>query len=278
MPDELARADADWLALREPADAAARSKDLVEALRPHLPTDGLVIHDLGCGSGSMVHWLAPQLPGHQHWIGYERDEDLLARAAAAPPPLSLDGHQVTIETRLRDITRLPAEDLDGASLITASALLDMMTREEIERMVASIATAGRPALITLSVVGVVDLMPAHPYDQQVATAFNEHQTRDTKQGQLLGPDGVYVAANVLKDAGCTIRLVPTVWRLDAGTAPLLRAWLEGWVAAACEQSPSVRVDAAEYVNWRLQQLAARQLTVTVHHRDLLALPWPSPRR
>lgn len=139
-------------------------------------------------------------------------------------------------------------------------------------MVASIAAAGCPTLITLSVVGLVDMVPAHPYDQPIAAAFNAHQTRDTGHGQLLGPDGVYAAASVLKDAGCTIRLTPTTWRLDSGTAPLLREWLEGWVTAACEQEPSVRVGAAEYVPWRLQQLSARQLTVTVHHRDLLVLP------
>ena len=55
-----------------------------------------------------------------------------------------------IETRLRDITRLPTDDLDGASLITASALLDMMTSHEISRTVASISAARCPALITLT--------------------------------------------------------------------------------------------------------------------------------
>lgn len=176
MPDEVARADADWLALREPADAAARSVELVEALRLHLPTDGLVIHDLGCGTGSMARWLAPQLLGRQHWVGYERDEELLSRAAAAPPPVSLGGRQVTTEVRLRDITHLPADDLDGASLVTASALLDMMTSEEIARMVGSIAAARCPALITLSVVGQVDLAPAHPLDGRLTEAFNAHQS------------------------------------------------------------------------------------------------------
>lgn len=57
----------EWLTLREPADAAARSIDLVDEVRSCLPTDGRVeIHDLGCGTGSMARWLAVQLHGPQH--------------------------------------------------------------------------------------------------------------------------------------------------------------------------------------------------------------------
>ena len=81
-----ARATPQWLALREPADAAARAPDLVELVRRQLPSDGtLVVHDLGCGSGSMGRWLAPQLAGPQHWVLYDRDAQLLDRAAADPP-------------------------------------------------------------------------------------------------------------------------------------------------------------------------------------------------
>ena len=53
-----------WLALREPADAAARAADLADLLGRHVPATGRwVIHDLGCGTGSMGRWLAPRLPG-----------------------------------------------------------------------------------------------------------------------------------------------------------------------------------------------------------------------
>ena len=41
-----------------------------------------MIHDLGSGTGSMSRWLAPRLPGPQHWVLHDRDADLLARAAA----------------------------------------------------------------------------------------------------------------------------------------------------------------------------------------------------
>ena len=73
----------EWLVLREPADAAARSTELADRLARHV-SGPLVIHDLGGGSGSMGRWLAPRLPGPQHWVIHDRDPDLLALALAAP--------------------------------------------------------------------------------------------------------------------------------------------------------------------------------------------------
>ena len=77
MSVDAIRVSRDWLDLRERADAAARSRELVAQLvavsrRPWL------IHDLACGSGSMGRWLAPLLPGPQHWVLHDRDADLLA--------------------------------------------------------------------------------------------------------------------------------------------------------------------------------------------------------
>lgn len=272
MPDDVPRADADWLAIRETADAAARSKDLVEALRPYLPTDGMVIHDLGCGTGSMARWLAPRLAGRQRWVGYERDDELLALASATAPPSSLDGVPVTTEGRLRDITRLPDTDLDGASLITASALLDMMTSAEIDRLVTTIAAARCPALISLTVVGRVDLSPGHPVDRRVGEAFNEHQTRESGHGRGAGPHAARVAADGLARAGLTVTSAPSPWQLDSTCTPVLTAWLDGWVHAAGEQEPALRGEATEYLRWRQGQAAAGRLSATVHHLDLLALP------
>ena len=205
MTTEPVRAGSGWLALREPADAAARSAELVEILRPHLPTERTwSIHDLGCGTGSMARWLAPQLSGPQRWVLHDRDAELLEHAATSPPPRSADGAAVTVETRLDDITRLGPGDLAGVSLITASALLDMFTDEELDRFVAGCAGAGCPVLVTLSVVGHVELAPAHPFDRQVMDAFNAHQRRRTAGGRLLGPDAAGAAAAAFRRRGLEV--------------------------------------------------------------------------
>lgn len=272
MTGQTVLTDAVWLSLREPADAAARSRDLVAALRSRLPVDGMTaIHDLGCGTGSMSRWLAPRLAGPQHWVLHERDASLLPRAAADPPHETLDGAAVTTETRRQDITRLGPEGLHGASLITASALLDVLTADGLERLVDTIAAAGCPALIALTVSGEVEIAPRDPLDQQVAAAFNAHQRRRVGDRVLLGPDAVDAAVAGFGRRGREVLVRSSPWRLGARDAPLARAWFAGWLGAACEQQPSLRSEAGPYARRRLGQLADGRLSVTVRHRDLLVL-------
>jgi hypothetical protein len=270
MTTEPVRASSGWLRLREPADAAARASELVETVRSYLPThDGATIHDLGCGTGSMARWVAVRLPGPQHWVMYDRDDELLILAAEDPPDRASDGTPVTMETRRRDITRM---ELAGAALITASALLDMMTAEELQRFVATCAGADCPVLIALSVTGCVEITPAEPFDQRVTDAFNAHQRRTTSAGKLLGPDAVGAAVDGFTRLGLEVLVRPSPWRLGPGNAALAAAWFTGWLAAACEQCPELRAHAPSYASRRLAEAAAGHLSVTVHHQDLLVLP------
>ncbi len=265
------RAEASWLALREPADAAARSSELVKLLSPYLPTNGMVIHDLGCGTGSMPRWLARQLSGPQRWVLHDRDAKLLEQAAANPPAQAADGAAVTVETRVDDITRLSAGELAGVSLITASALLDMFTEVELGRFVTICAGAGCPVLVTLSVVGHVELMPADAFDRQVMNAFNAHQRRRTAGGRLLGPEAAAAAADAFRQLGLEVLLRPSPWRLGPQHSTLAAEWLMGWVGAACEQVPRLAQAARPYLLRRLAEVTAGSASVTVHHQDLLAL-------
>lgn len=272
MAPEPVRAGSGWLRLREPADADARSAELVDIVRERLPAGPLEIHDLGAGTGSMARWLAPQLDGPQHWVLHDRDADLLEVASGLPVPHARDGAQVTLETRLGDITRLDTGELHGASLITASALLDMFTAEELERFVASCAGAGCPALATLSVAGRVELTPSDPLDEGLMAAFNAHQQRRSNIGRLLGPGAVAAAVDALSRAGLEVLERPSPWCLAPDRRALAAEWLTGWIGAALEQDPSLVERTAPYVLRRRAQLAAGRLSVIVEHVDLLALP------
>jgi hypothetical protein len=264
MTATAVRVSPKWLLLREPADAASRSAELAERLGRHLATARrLVIHDLGGGSGAMGRWLAPRLPGPQHWVVHDRDAALLELAAAGAPGPSADGAAVTVEARRSDITRLTPRDLAGASLITASALLDLLTAEGLVRMLR--LCKGCPMLLTLTVVGRVSLRPADPFDVCIGAAFDDHQRR----GGLLGPDAVPAAIDRLRGR---VLVRPSHWRLDAAHAELAAEWFEGWVAAACAQEPALAAEAGAYRNRRLEQAAAGELAVTVDHADLLVLP------
>jgi hypothetical protein len=184
-------------------------------------------------------------------VVHDRDPDLLELAVADAPA------GVTIEARRSDIAQLTPEDLAGASLVVASALLDILPGHELAAMLA--ACAGRPMLLALTVVGRVELTPPDPLDARVAAAFNAHQRR----GRLLGPDAVAAAVDELSGAEVLVR--PSPWRLDASHADLMAEWFDGWLAAAYEQEPALAAEADAY---RERRLGA----VTVDHADLLVLP------
>jgi hypothetical protein len=245
----------EWLALREGADAQARSTELVDRVRALLAVnrEPLVIRDLGCGTGSMGRWLSARLDGSQHWVLHDRDPRLLELAGA-----SMSG--VTVETRQGDLTALRAADLAGASLVTASALLDLLTRAQVDALAAACVEAGVPALFTLSVAGRVELDPAEPLDARFQAAFNAHQRRDG----LLGPDAPAVAVEAFEGLGARVETRPSPWRLEPGA--LVREWVRGWVEAACEQEPGLTGEADEYLRRRESARAV------VHHVDLLAVP------
>jgi SAM-dependent methyltransferase len=260
----------DWLALREPADAAARATDLVAELSRDLPTTGrLLVHDLGCGTGSMARWLAPRLRGDQHWVLHDTDAALLDRAAATAPTASADGGRLSTEVRRHDVTRMPSEQLADASLVTASALLDLLTPPQLEQLVLLCTRPGCPVLLTLSVTGRVELSPADPLDTEVAAAFDAHQRRFRSGVRLLGPDAAGVAASRFRQLGADVLVRPSPWQLGAARQALTVAWFEGWLEAACRQRPELAGAAPEYRRRRLASLAAGRLWVTVHHEDLL---------
>jgi hypothetical protein len=262
---------AEWLTLREAADARSRSRRLAIAAgrMTHPP---LVVHDLGSGTGSMMRWLAPLLPGAQSWVLHDWNPALLARAAE-DPATDGSGRRVAVRTSVEDIASLPADALAGASLVTGSALLDVLTGDEAEAIVAACVTAGAPTLLTMNVTGDVGLVPVDPGDRVFEASFNEHQRRVARGHGLLGPDAVSTVVELFRAANWSVRVADSAWRLDASDHGLVREWLDGWVAAAVEGRPALEEWAFEYVRTRARQLAEGTLRIVVEQQDILA--WPS---
>jgi hypothetical protein len=253
------RFDAAWLALRERADAAARSAALASRVRGELRA-APVVHDLGSGTGSMARWVSRFLP-QARWVLHDHDGELLA---LAPPG---------VERRVGDLAALTADDLADAGLVTASALLDVLTVAEVETVVAACARWRVPALLTLTVVGRVEIDPPHPLDVAIAAAFDAHQRRTVGGRRQLGPDAVGVAVRAFVARGAAVEVRPSPWRLASADADLVEAWLRGWVGAAAERRPELAVEG--YLADRLAAARAGRLRVVVHHADLLAR-WPEP--
>jgi trans-aconitate methyltransferase len=252
-----------WLDLREPADARARSAELAQLAAAGAKGE-LTILDLGCGTGSLGRWLAPRLPGPQSWIMEDRDPALLEHAAASMPGTAADDTPVTVKARLGDVTALTGADLAGTSLVTCSALLDILTADEAGRIAAALATHGTTALLTMSVTGEVRFDPADELDAAVSAAFNAHQRRTVGGRRLLGPDAPAVVADLLTRHGARVTVRPSDWTLGPRPDALFDAWLDGWLAAAGEQDPDLPIDA--YRTRRMQGSP----TATVGHVDVYA--------
>jgi SAM-dependent methyltransferase len=259
----------DWLALREPADHRSRAADLVVPLAEWLGSrSSRRVLDLGSGTGSNLRYLAPRLPGEQEWTLVDRDPVVLDRATG--PSVAVPG--------VARVKHVPGE-LDGeglglvseADLVTASALLDLVTHEWLERFVATCRAAGNAALLALTWDGTMTWDDPGPGDALVAQAVRSHQLRDKGMGPALGPAAGLAAARAFRAAGYDTRLGPSPWRLDTADASLARGLIDGWGAAASEQHPEAAPLIRGWVERRLATTASK-FGLEVGHVDLLALP------
>jgi len=263
------RFPADWLMLREPADHAARSQALVDRLRDWCrDRESLRIVDLGAGTGSNLRYLAPRLPLPQQWTLVDHDPDLLALAlvpAGAPP--------TTLRTVCADLGQWA---LAGAApeLVTASALLDLVSRQWLDRLVRECAHHRAAALLVLSYDGDVTWTTPDPDDGFVRAAVNDHQARDKGLGAALGPLASAVAAERFRAGGYRVWTEPSPWQMDAGALALAEPLIAGWVHAAAEQLPEAAVRIRNWGTRRLENLRTGNTNLRVGHRDLLALPGP----
>ena len=274
--------DPAWLALREPVDHRSRAAAALSLLVPAWRAGGWSrIVDLGSGTGSNLRYLAPSLPGMQRWMLVDHDADLLDRAAAP------DGAEVT-----RVVGDLAAAGLDAiresrANLVTASALLDLVSRGWLSGLAAACRESGGAALFALSYDGSIqwraaegDPRPADdPDDALVRRAVNTHQRRDKGLGPALGPMAGLMAETTLRAAGYRVWLLPSPWRLGPDDAELARALVGGWETAAIEQLREAAKDDREkalrvraWAARRRATIAGGRFGLTVGHVDLLALP------
>ena len=240
LPSEPPVAEPDWLDLREPADRRARSTALAHELAAALRPGPVRILDVGCGSGATTRWLAPLLPGPQEWVLLDRDPALLALVPDRTADVrDRDGAPVTCSTRRAEITALTALDLATTSAVTASALVDVLTADEVDGLAATCAAARVPALLTLTVTGRVELDPPDPTDGEVAAAFDAHQRRTVAGRRLLGPDAPAETADAFRRHGMSVRTAETPWQLGDVDRALTARWLTERVAAAVEQQPDL---------------------------------------
>ncbi|MEM1315125.1 MAG: methyltransferase domain-containing protein [Pseudomonadota bacterium] len=247
----------DWLALRAPADAAARHPALVDRLAAWAaarePDAPLRIVDLGAGSGATHRALAHRLPDAE-WTLVDADDALLAEAARTTGARTL---------RL-DLTQDIETAVTSADLVTASALFDLVSADWLARFAAALPPRAA-VYAALTYDGRETWSPAHAAEGAALTAFHAHMRRDKGFGPALGPDAPAALAAALADRALTT--APSPWRLAEADRALIEQLADGATDAVRDTGA---LDPQTLEDWRETRRQAK--AVAIGHADLLALP------
>ena len=262
--------DAHWLALREPSDARARSAPLTRAVAERLGSAGdLHVLDLAAGTGANVRYLASFLASNhrlERWLLVDNDRALLERAAAPP------GARDRIGTRVADLaTALDSSAGNlcaGRDLVTASALLDLVSERWLDTLARRCRDARAAALFALNYNGDFRCSPQEPEDILVRELVNRHQRIDKGFGPALGPDAPESAARAFAALGYVVRRERSDWMLEDDVAELQARLIEGWSEAAGAIAPEQAGTLRDWTTRRLGHVTAGRSRVVVGHEDV----------
>ena len=285
----------EWLHMREPLDVASRSSELAaivaEALRPTGTRDRPIhVVDLGAGTGANLRYLAPLLGGSQDWLLVERNPSLLDALndrmrtwAGSSGAHVFEGEgqlivrTIHFECRIRCValdlaTQLDRVVLPQRCLVTASALLDLVSEDWLARLVQRSINARASVCFTLSYNGRISCHPAEAEDRKVGELFNRHQLGNKGFGPALGPGGARRAGEMIEDRDYRARSEASDWRVKGADQALQHLLLDDWFEAASQIAPN-RV--SEWGQWRERRRAhieAGRSEIVVGHTDMIG--WP----
>jgi SAM-dependent methyltransferase len=255
-----------------------------------LPRESLSIIDLGAGTGANLRYLAPRLGGPQEWLLVDSDRALLAVAstrlrewaASLDARVEVDANRISITTALfsavvrtqeLDMARRPgALALPRGCLVTASALLDLVSQSWLETLADACGAARARVLFALTYDGRLTLEPAEPDDDLTRALFNRHQHKDKGFGPALGGDAVAATKAAFANRGYVLETAASDWRLGRAEQSLQRELVDGWLAAALEIEPGSTSRLTRWCARHRAHIDAGESTVVVGHSDLGGLP------
>lgn len=301
---------AEWLAQREPHDAAARAVELVGLLRTRevmaqkgaetRDAGARAIVDLGAGSGANLRWLSPRLGGEQAWLLFDHDPSLLAAAepairdwasragatafveSPARGPgrdgwlddivVTGDGFACRVRRARADLAAdLERIELPERALVTATALLDLVSAEWLRALVSRCHAAAADVYFSLTYDGRTVCTPSDDTDAEVLELFNRHQAGDKGFGPALGPTAGLRAVDSFIARGYRVASRTSDWRIGPDSAPFQRELLSGWLGAALEIAPQRRTTLEAWHRRRVAHVDAGVSTLVVGHVDLLGM-------
>ncbi len=274
----------DWLALREPADRAARDMVLAAKLRDWMiQTGARRILDIGCGSGATPRALAPDLPDATVWTLVDHNPALLTAArerilgwadTAAEDGSALaigkSGKKMRVRLERVDLHTVELSDLiqkTNAEIVTASAFFDLASPDFIDAFAKEAREAGAAVYAALTYDGREKWEPGSFAEPQALTAFHAHMRTDKGLGPAAGPQAPTLLEEALTRQGYQVTRAPSFWRLSAPQdSALIRELAYGSVSAV--------VEALGTPDWLDDWADARShaTRVEIGHADILALP------
>jgi hypothetical protein len=260
---------AGWLALREPLDRRSRNAvvlDAVGASFAALPSISIV--DLACGTGATMRAIATRLPRRQSWRLVDNDLSLLARVPLPDPSADL-----RVATVPLDISHDLEAALDGPlDLVTASALLDLVSADWLERMVVETAARRLPVYVGLTYEGTIAFEPADARDGAIVGAVNRHQRGNKGFGAALGPQAAAEAIRRFERAGYAVTQGRSDWILTPADVEMQNEVLAGWARATRENGSVALSEILDWLTHRRDLVTAGRSSIEVGHLDFFAVP------
>jgi hypothetical protein len=273
---------ADWLALREAADHRSRSPELAgEVARRFAGNPRISVIDIGCGTGSNLRALAPLLPREQTWRLVDHNEALLHAAREAISRWADDADEQDGELlvtrsgcrlRISFVRANLACDIGSAlgsacDLVTAAALLDLVSAEWIARFAEEVAKRKAAFYAVLNYTREEQWSPFHPADAGIFRAFHWHHARDKGFGLPAGSGLVAAVTRAFMDHHYRVRTADSPWCLGPEDTALVQALATG-ITDAVRETESV--DEAVISDWLRHRLSGA--TCIVNHSDFFAAP------
>ena len=263
----------EWLNLREVSDHRARDKNLLKNAvdwLDNLQTKERVIVDLGSGTGSTIRCLqrfTTQLPSIQ-WRLVDNDPEVLAEA------IDRYSNDYSVESFLVDLSETQKLPLDSVSMITASALFDLVSENFIHELcqLVKVKNDCRPVGLysALNYDGCIKWTPSHPLDAAILVNFNTDQRRDKGFGPALGPDASDFLQSQFNVTKFQCLSANSPWLLDSGDYLITESLINGISEVALQTDGLTNSDVLSWKAFRIKNI--RTGSCFLGHTDILVLP------
>ena len=263
----------EWLNLREASDHKARDRHLLKTAANwlnDLKSKDKVIVDLGAGTGSTIRGLqrhttlAPSI----QWRLVDDDPELLAEAVRR------HSEEYSIESFLVDLSATQKLPLESVSLITASALLDLVSSNFIRDLCQLIKEKNEDRPLgfysALNYDGCIKWTPFHPLDAAILMNFNTDQSRDKGFGPALGPDATDFLKTQFDSTKFQCLSAKSPWLLGSADYLLTESLINGISDVAIQTDELTNSDIQDWKTFRIKNV--RTGTCYLGHTDILVLP------